>query len=457
MDAALFSTFIIGINNFVFTLASFWVIDRWGRKPLYIAGSLGMAASLVALAVAAALGRFQGTLVLALVLAYLAFFASCIGPVFWTLVSEIFPNRIRGTAMAVPVFVQWIANALVVLFFPLAFHQLGKVATFGFLAAMALAQALFTWFFRAGNQQRHPGGDRGGLETEGKGRGMTSRQRMLTALSGGVPDRLPATTHHVMPAFLASHLGGASDREFFDRLRPGRHRLDGPPPPGSGQGRVCRPAASRARLPRKPPRGGRPLAHLSGGRLAARAYAHALSFRYARRGTHHGCSRTRVTRPGWWSRWSRRSAISTSSAPGPRPPGCDVEAVNRAAGAFGERGIVRGPYLLFRRFRPARLLAGRLLPGRPPKHDPGRDGRPRLGPRVPRHPPAPQNDVHRIPGRRALRPARVRRRRRLRQRHLPAHVRRVRGALRCPAHRRGARGRPAHRLPPLRTAHADAR
>ena len=145
LDAALFSTFIIGINNFVFTLVSFWVIDRWGRKPLYIAGSLGMTAALVSLAAAAAFGRFEGTLVLVLILVYLAFFASCIGPVFWTLVSEIFPNRIRGTAMAVPVLVQWIANALVVLFFPLAFNHLGKVATFGFLAAMALTQALFTW------------------------------------------------------------------------------------------------------------------------------------------------------------------------------------------------------------------------------------------------------------------------------------------------------------------------
>ncbi len=93
------------------------------------------------------LGHFQGSLVLVLILAYLAFFASCIGPVFWTLVSEIFPNNIRGTAMAVPVLTQWIANAVVVLFFPLAFNQIGKAVTFGFLALMALAQALFTWFY----------------------------------------------------------------------------------------------------------------------------------------------------------------------------------------------------------------------------------------------------------------------------------------------------------------------
>jgi MFS family permease len=106
-----------------------------------------MTMALVALIVTVVTGHFQGVIVLALILAYLAFFCSCVGPVFWTLIPEIFPNRIRGTAMTVPVLTQWVANALVVLFFPLAFNRVGKVATFGFLAAMSLTQALFTWFF----------------------------------------------------------------------------------------------------------------------------------------------------------------------------------------------------------------------------------------------------------------------------------------------------------------------
>ena len=147
LNAALFSTFIVGVNNLLFTLVSFWVIDRYGRKPLYIVGSLGMAAALTLLAVTVAAGRFQGAIVLILILGYLAFFASSIGPVFWTLVSEIFPNNIRGTAMAVPVLTQWIANAVVVLFFPYAFHQIGKAVTFGFLAVMAIAQAAVAWLW----------------------------------------------------------------------------------------------------------------------------------------------------------------------------------------------------------------------------------------------------------------------------------------------------------------------
>ncbi len=147
MDAALFATFGIGLANFLFTLVSFWIIDRFGRRPLYMAGSFGMFLILLALALAAAAGRFQGMAVLFLLLGYIACFASCIGPVFWTLVPEIFPNRVRSEAMIVPVMVQWVANAVVVLLFPAAMSALGKSPTFLFLSVMALAQMLFTWRF----------------------------------------------------------------------------------------------------------------------------------------------------------------------------------------------------------------------------------------------------------------------------------------------------------------------
>lgn len=147
IDAALFSTFIIGVTNLVFTCVSFWVIDRYGRRPLYITGSLGMTAALILLMSVVLTNHFQSAIVLVYILAYLAFFSSCIGPVFWTLVAEIFPNDLRGTAMVVPVLTQWIANAIVVLLFPLAFNHIGKAITFGFLAAMSLTQAVFTWFY----------------------------------------------------------------------------------------------------------------------------------------------------------------------------------------------------------------------------------------------------------------------------------------------------------------------
>jgi len=147
VDGALFSTFLVGVTEFLFTLVAFLVIDRYGRKPLYIVGSLGMMLALSGLLAAVLAGAFHGLLVLVLILAYLAFFAACVGPVFWTLVPEIFPNDVRGVAMSVPVLLQWVANAVVVLLFPYAFHQIGKAFTLGFLAVMCLLQALFTaWF-----------------------------------------------------------------------------------------------------------------------------------------------------------------------------------------------------------------------------------------------------------------------------------------------------------------------
>ncbi len=147
ISGALASTFIVGLTEFVFTVLSLWMIDRFGRKPLYVVGSLGMTVSLVLLVATIAEGRFHGTFVLAVILVYLAFFSACVGPVFWTLVPEIFPNDVRSAAMIVPVLIQWVANAVVVLFFPFAFHVIGKASTFSFLAVMSLAQGIFTLFY----------------------------------------------------------------------------------------------------------------------------------------------------------------------------------------------------------------------------------------------------------------------------------------------------------------------
>jgi SP family arabinose:H+ symporter-like MFS transporter len=147
VEGALASTLLVGMTEFLFTILSLWFIDSYGRKPLYIVGSAGMGLCLLAMVGAVLSGHFEGSVVLILILSYLAFFAACIGPVFWTLVPEIFPNDIRGIAMTVPVLVQWVANAIVVLLFPYAFHVIGKAFTFGVLAVMAIAQGVFTWLY----------------------------------------------------------------------------------------------------------------------------------------------------------------------------------------------------------------------------------------------------------------------------------------------------------------------
>jgi SP family arabinose:H+ symporter-like MFS transporter len=144
LDAGLFATFGLGIVNFICTWVSILIIDRFGRRPLYIIGSAGMTIALLGLTIAGTIGQFSGLTVLLFIVMFLVFFSSCVGPVFWTYMSEIFPNRIRGTALSVPVFTQWVFNALIILVFPLMLKHLSTTITFGILAAFALGQLLFT-------------------------------------------------------------------------------------------------------------------------------------------------------------------------------------------------------------------------------------------------------------------------------------------------------------------------
>jgi MFS family permease len=105
-----------------------------------------MVITLVLLAISFYL-KAEGIFTLISILLFIAFFASCIGPVFWTLVSEIFPNRIRGKAVAFATFTNWIFNFLVVLLFPHFLASVGGVVTFLFLALMSLLQLLFTYIY----------------------------------------------------------------------------------------------------------------------------------------------------------------------------------------------------------------------------------------------------------------------------------------------------------------------
>ncbi len=143
IDAGLFATFGLGLVNFISTWVSILIIDRVGRRPLYIIGSAGMTLSMMALMITGFLDQFTGVKVLIMLIIFLMFFASCVGPVFWTYMSEIFPNRIRGTALSIPVFTQWVFNALVVLVFPSMLTKLNTGITFGILMVFAFLQFLF--------------------------------------------------------------------------------------------------------------------------------------------------------------------------------------------------------------------------------------------------------------------------------------------------------------------------
>jgi sugar porter (SP) family MFS transporter len=143
---ALLQTSLVGLINFIFTFIAILFIDKVGRRSLYLIGSMGMVITLVLLAISFYL-KAEGIFTLISILLFIAFFASCIGPVFWTLVSEIFPNRIRGKAVAFATFTNWIFNFLVVLLFPHFLSSVGGVATFLFLALMSILQLLFTYFY----------------------------------------------------------------------------------------------------------------------------------------------------------------------------------------------------------------------------------------------------------------------------------------------------------------------
>lgn len=143
---ALLQTSLIGLVNFAFTFFAIWLIDRLGRRTFYIIGSSGMAVTLLMLA-AAFHFEMNPIFTTICIMLFIAFFASCIGPAFWTLVAEMFPNQIRGQAVALASFTQWVFNFLVVLFFPYVLDALGGSFTFLFLACMSVIQLLIAWFF----------------------------------------------------------------------------------------------------------------------------------------------------------------------------------------------------------------------------------------------------------------------------------------------------------------------
>jgi SP family xylose:H+ symportor-like MFS transporter len=149
-NASLLQTIIVGAVNLTFTVVAIFSVDRFGRKPLQIIGALVMAVSMVSLGTDFWLGG-KGMVALVCMLVYTAGFAVSWGPVTWVLLSEIFPNQIRGKAMAVAVAAQWIANYLVSWSFPILDKNPYLVDHFkhGFsywiYGVMGILAALFMW------------------------------------------------------------------------------------------------------------------------------------------------------------------------------------------------------------------------------------------------------------------------------------------------------------------------
>jgi len=142
-DAAMWQTVIMGIVNIIFTLVAIFTVDKFGRKPLLIIGSIGMAIGMFAIG---ALAYFQviGVSTLIFIVIYTAAFMMSWGPICWVLISEIFPNTIRGKAIAIAVAAQWIANFVVSSTFP-SLEAFSITFTYLLYGVMSVLSALFVW------------------------------------------------------------------------------------------------------------------------------------------------------------------------------------------------------------------------------------------------------------------------------------------------------------------------
>ncbi|SCM55252.1 D-xylose transporter XylE [Petrimonas mucosa] len=142
-DASMLQTIIMGFVNVIFTVVAILTVDKWGRKPLLITGSIGMAIGMFAISWLA-YNEIIGISTLVFIIIYTASFMMSWGPICWVLISEIFPNKIRGQAVAIAVTAQWAANYLISSTYPAMMEYSGAL-TYGFYGLMALLSALFVW------------------------------------------------------------------------------------------------------------------------------------------------------------------------------------------------------------------------------------------------------------------------------------------------------------------------
>jgi len=143
-SAAIFATVGVGAVNVLVTLGALFLIDRVGRRPLLEISLSGMAASLVLLALAFYLrSSLTGPAAAVSLMAYVGFFAVGLGPVFWLLISEIYPLSVRGLATSVAALTNWASNFFVALTFLLLVGWLGKSVTFLLYAVLSVSALAF--------------------------------------------------------------------------------------------------------------------------------------------------------------------------------------------------------------------------------------------------------------------------------------------------------------------------
>ncbi len=147
-SAAIFSTLLVGVVNVAFTVVAIILVDCVGRRPLLLVGLAGMVSSLTLLGFSfylSSLFGLQGTLATAGLMIYVASFAIGLGPVFWLLISEIYPLKVRGLAMSIASEANWGSNLIIALTFLTFIQVLGLSGTFWLYAVVGVLALVFCY------------------------------------------------------------------------------------------------------------------------------------------------------------------------------------------------------------------------------------------------------------------------------------------------------------------------
>ena len=134
---------IIGLVNFLMTIVALWLVDKKGRKTLLLWGAVGMIASLAYLSWEFAKPVQNGFGIMTALLLYISFFAASFAPVMWVIISEIYPNRIKGVAMSFSTAVSWLCTFLTVYFAPIIHGALGLQYLFGIFGVFSIIAFVF--------------------------------------------------------------------------------------------------------------------------------------------------------------------------------------------------------------------------------------------------------------------------------------------------------------------------
>ncbi len=142
-DASMLQTVVMGLVNVIFTVLAIVTVDKYGRKILLMIGSVGMAVGMFAIG-ALSFMKVIGIGTLVFIIIYTASFMMSWGPICWVLISEIFPNKIRGRAIAIAVAAQWAANYLISSTYP-AMMEFSGGMTYSFYGLMSVLSFIFVW------------------------------------------------------------------------------------------------------------------------------------------------------------------------------------------------------------------------------------------------------------------------------------------------------------------------